>query len=101
MAKRTTRPKGPRTNEARDQVERGTQAGYSISESEKDAVKDVGGSDTYGELLPQSTLRLIRALALSSDDVFFDLGCGVGKVLCGEGWFSNLASSVRSDLGSR
>lgn len=45
------------------------------------AVSRSKGSSTYGELLPNSTLRLLAALDLDHEDVLFDLGSGVGKVV--------------------
>lgn len=69
--------------------------GYGIPEAEKTAVKAAGGSHIYGELEPPGALKLVRALGLTADDVFFDLGCGVGKVLLSVA----LASDVRSAVG--
>lgn len=36
---------------------------------------------TYGEILPVGVSKLIENLYISKDDVFFDLGCGCGKVV--------------------
>jgi SAM-dependent methyltransferase len=38
-------------------------------------------SHTYGEIMPTATDRLIEHLHLRKDDVFYDLGSGVGKVV--------------------
>lgn len=56
--------------------------GFSIDQSERKNIEDQGGNPTYGEITYQSTRDLIQQLDLGKDDVFFDLGCGVGKVCC-------------------
>eukprot|EP00928_Gymnodinium_smaydae_P065134 TRINITY_DN48316_c0_g1_i1.p2 TRINITY_DN48316_c0_g1~~TRINITY_DN48316_c0_g1_i1.p2 ORF type:complete len:267 (+),score=71.88 TRINITY_DN48316_c0_g1_i1:150-950(+) len=79
---------------------RGLGHGYDISGEEKAAVTAVGGSSTYGELEPQAIPRLLRALALTPDDVFFDLGCGTGKVLVGAALGSPVARCVGLELAA-
>lgn len=39
------------------------------------------GSSTYGEVSPESVVKLMELLDLRKDDLFYDLGCGVGKAL--------------------
>jgi SAM-dependent methyltransferase len=56
--------------------------GFSIDQSERKNIEDQGGNPTYGEITYQSTHDLIQHLDLGKDDIFFDLGCGVGKVCC-------------------
>lgn len=36
---------------------------------------------TYGEIIFESAEQLIKELAMSAQDVFYDLGCGVGKLV--------------------
>lgn len=38
-------------------------------------------TETYGELLPESVSKLINAVSITEDDVFLDLGSGLGKVV--------------------
>jgi SAM-dependent methyltransferase len=51
-----------------------------------------GGSATYGELLPTSTLRLLAQLELDRRDRFVDLGAGIGKVV--------LLAAMTTDVGA-
>jgi hypothetical protein len=55
--------------------------GFDIPAGDVRAVARAKGSSTYGELMPSATLRLLEALELDRDDVFYDLGAGVGKVV--------------------
>mmetsp|Transcript_10496 Transcript_10496/g.19317 ORF Transcript_10496/g.19317 Transcript_10496/m.19317 type:complete len:307 (+) Transcript_10496:59-979(+) len=77
---------------------RSLENGYTISEGEREAVNNVGGSDVYGELMPVATLHLLQALDLKSDDVFFDLGCGTGKVVLLTAMFSDVSRAVGLEL---
>ena len=36
---------------------------------------------TYGEILPAGVNRIINNISMDKNDVFFDLGCGCGKVV--------------------
>lgn len=54
---------------------------YRRHPDEEQAVRDVGASPIYGELMPTATGKLLDYLAMGKDDVFYDLGCGVGKVV--------------------
>lgn len=55
--------------------------GFDIPRHDVRAVARSKGSSTYGELMPSSTLRLLTELDLGSDDVLYDLGSGVGKLV--------------------
>ena len=55
--------------------------GYDVSKDEDQAVKATGGSSTYGEIMPTALDRLIESLDPEPEDVFFDLGSGLGKVI--------------------
>jgi len=57
-------------------------SGFSIDQTERMDIEKQGGNPTYGEITFQSTQDLINHLDLGKDDVFFDLGCGIGKVCC-------------------
>jgi hypothetical protein len=37
--------------------------------------------ETYGEILPKGVDRIINNISIDKNDVFFDLGCGCGKVV--------------------
>lgn len=37
-------------------------------------------SETYGEILPESINKLISQIQINPQDIFFDLGSGIGKV---------------------
>lgn len=54
-------------------------SGYRISEEEKHAVRNEGGDPTYGEILYESAQKLLDDVALTREDVFYDLGSGAGK----------------------
>jgi precorrin-6B methylase 2 len=54
--------------------------GFGISDGEKETIKSAGGAPTYGEILPKSVSILLADLKLTEEDVFYDLGSGVGKV---------------------
>lgn len=56
--------------------------GFSIDQSERKFIEQQGGNPTYGEITFQSTKDLIDHLQLTCEDVFFDLGSGVGKICC-------------------
>lgn len=55
--------------------------GFDIPTGDVRAVARSKGSSTYGELMPSATAKLLAALELDRDDVFYDLGAGVGKVV--------------------
>ncbi len=55
--------------------------GFEISRQDERQVARSRGSSIYGELQPTATLRLLERLDLGPDDVFYDLGAGVGKVV--------------------
>lgn len=55
--------------------------GFEIPRADVRAVARSKGSSTYGELMPTATLRLLAQLEIGREDVFVDLGAGVGKVV--------------------
>lgn len=50
-----------------------------ISEEERTLCSATGASPVYGEILYESCAVLVEALRLTEDDVFYDLGSGLGK----------------------
>ena len=55
--------------------------GWEIPRTEARAVKAARSAETYGEIMPTATQRLLDYLDLGERDVFYDLGCGAGKVV--------------------
>ena len=60
---------------------RGERHGYFISPKEEETVRATKAEPTYGEITPASVARLLDWLDLHEDDVLYDLGSGVGKVV--------------------
>jgi SAM-dependent methyltransferase len=54
--------------------------GFNICETERNYIDKCGGNPTYGEITFNGLSTLIKKLQLTNKDVFYDLGCGVGKV---------------------
>ena len=67
--------------DARDLIERlyKKRSGYSIGTQEEEFIKSAGSSPTYGEITYDGAQMLIDEFNLTKNDVFYDLGCGVGK----------------------
>ena len=55
--------------------------GYLLSDAEDRRVARTGSSSTYGEIRPGAVGRLLQLLAPTADDVVYDLGSGIGKVV--------------------
>ena len=53
--------------------------GFGISAQEDKSIRDSGGAPTYGEITYEGAQKLIEKFKLTKKDVFYDLGCGVGK----------------------
>lgn len=55
--------------------------GFGISQDEADVVRKAGGDPTYGEITCASAEKIFTELVpIGADDVFYDLGCGIGKL---------------------
>lgn len=65
--------------------------GFEIAPSQERRIARARSSPTYGEVMPAATVQLVDALALGRDDVFVDLGSGVGKVV--------VTAALRSAVG--
>lgn len=74
--------------------------GFGISEEERGTIKRWGGAPTYGEILPKSVSILLADLKLTEEDVFYDLGSGVGKVAVQVYLESGVKKSVGVELSS-
>jgi hypothetical protein len=55
--------------------------GYELDEADEARVLATSSSPTYGEIMPTAIDRLVEHLRMGEDDVFYDLGSGVGKVV--------------------
>lgn len=56
-------------------------SGNQITAAESDLIKKKGGNPTYGEIKPESLTKLLQELAITKNDVLYDLGSGTGKVV--------------------
>lgn len=56
-------------------------SGYLVDRQELDAYQCATGDTTYGELTNEGASSLLSFLRLKHDDLFVDVGCGVGKLL--------------------
>lgn len=72
-------------------------AGFQITDEESDAISQAGGAPTYGEITWKSALTLLQDpdLNVTANDIFYDLGSGIGK-LCIAAY---LASPVKKSIG--
>src|SRR5205823_2256234 len=73
--------------------------GFSICGDEREYIEKCGGNPTYGEILSPSLAQLIQKLALTKNDVLFDLGSGAGKV-CIQVALSSPAKAVGIELSA-
>jgi SAM-dependent methyltransferase len=71
---------------------------FAISRQDARAVKQSRGSDTYGELQPAATLKLLEYLQLRRRDVFVDLGSGAGKVAIAAGLYTQVGRARGVEL---
>ncbi|MBM3468034.1 MAG: hypothetical protein FJX71_01215 [Alphaproteobacteria bacterium] len=55
--------------------------GYTIPEEEITAILTAGGHPQYGEITYDSASHILNDLDLTKNDVFYDLGSGVGKLV--------------------
>lgn len=54
-------------------------SGFVIQTDEQNLIYKAGGDPTYGEIKTSSLAMLLKDLKLTNADVWYDLGCGVGK----------------------
>lgn len=69
--------------------------GFEIPKNDEKNVRQSKGSPIYGEINFQSLKKLIDHLKLNNNDVFYDLGSGVGKVVIQ----TALTSPVKKSIG--
>ena len=56
-------------------------SGFGIAQDEYKTIRESGGAPTYGEITYESTETLFDILKLTTNDVIYDLGSGVGKFI--------------------
>jgi SAM-dependent methyltransferase len=72
--------------------------GFEIQKVDEQEVRKSNGSPVYGEINQQSLQKLFSLLDLTSHDVFFDLGSGVGKVILHAALFTPVKRAVGIEL---
>jgi SAM-dependent methyltransferase len=72
--------------------------GFEIPRPDEKRVWASKGSPTYGEIMPTASLQLVRYLDLGREDVFYDLGAGVGKVVMMAALATDVARAVGVEL---
>jgi hypothetical protein len=55
--------------------------GWDIPVQETRRIVAARSAETYGEIMPTATARLLDYLGLGRRDVLYDLGCGIGKLV--------------------
>lgn len=70
-------------------------SGFGISDKEVKFIKKSGGAATYGEIKFDSAQKLLDYLNPTKDDVFYDLGSGVGKFVLQ----TYLTTDVKKSMG--
>ena len=77
-----------------DQIYEGI-SGFGIPDKEVKFIKKAGGAATYGEIQFASAQKLLDHFKLTKEDVFYDLGSGVGKFVL----HTYLATDVKKSCG--
>lgn len=54
-------------------------SGFNVPSQEYDFITKAGGAPTYGEITYEGADQILKLFKLTEKDVFYDLGCGVGK----------------------
>ena len=75
--------------------------GAVISDEEEESIKKMGGDPTYGEITFDSVTTLLNSLQPTKEDVLYDLGCGVGKMVIQVCLNSCVKKSVGIELSSK
>lgn len=56
-------------------------SGFGISTQDEEVIIKHGGASTYGEITYEGVEQLLKQLSLTKNDVFYDLGSGIGKMV--------------------
>lgn len=75
-------------------------SGFEIPKDDEKAVKSSKGSPVYGEINHTAFNKLLAHLNLSTKDVFYDLGSGVGKVVLHAALATHVKKAVGVELSS-
>ena len=59
----------------------GGKSGFVIPKEEEEFIKNTGNDSTYGEITYEGVEKLIKKFNLKKEDCFYDLGCGIGKMV--------------------
>jgi SAM-dependent methyltransferase len=70
-------------------------SGFGIADTEVKFIKRHGGAATYGEIKFDSAQKLLEYLKPTKEDVFYDLGSGVGKFVL----HAYLTTDIRKSVG--
>jgi SAM-dependent methyltransferase len=73
-------------------------SGFEIPKNDTALIRQSKGSPIYGEINHQALNKLIDYLALTENDVFYDLGSGVGKVVLHVAMCSPVKKAVGVEL---
>ncbi|HVX00200.1 MAG TPA: methyltransferase domain-containing protein [Candidatus Babeliaceae bacterium] len=71
--------------------------GFGIDATESAAISNQGGAPTYGEITYEGAQELFKNLDLTKEDIFYDLGCGVGKLVV-QAYFTPIKKAVGIEL---
>ena len=74
------------------------QHSWSIPATEQRRIRSAKSTETYGEIMPTATQRLLEYLELSERDVFYDLGSGMGRLVLHTAAFAPLRRVVGIEL---
>ncbi len=72
--------------------------GFEIPQNDVKKVRSSKGSPVYGEITVTSTQKLFEKLKVTKQDVLYDLGSGVGKVILCAGLFTPIKKAVGVEL---
>ena len=90
-------PKQMTSEEAKETLEKIYEgiSGFGIPEQEVKFIKKSGGAPTYGEIKFESAQQLLDYFNPTENDVFYDLGSGVGKFVL----HAYLAKNIKKSCG--
>lgn len=71
---------------------------WSIPAAERRRIRSARSTETYGEIMPTATQRLLEYLELRERDVFYDLGSGMGRLVLHAASFAPLRRVVGIEL---
>jgi len=75
-------------------------SGFGISPEDTNSIESQGCAATYGEITFEGVEKLLTRLDFKDSDVFYDLGCGVGKMVIQVYLATPVKKSVGIELSS-